>query len=91
MLPPAVRIQIIEGSLDCFHYGLVSLLPLIGVPFLLLANVAYRQSRIEPGEGWNPARRYRRAGHALLCLGGFIQFLALGAVVIGGLGLVGML
>jgi hypothetical protein len=82
MQSPAVRIQVIEASLRCFVFGWLSLIPLIGLPFVLLANHAYLQSRAESGLEWNPASGYRRAGQGLSCLGGFLQFLTLGAAVI---------
>ena len=72
MPPPGDRIQVIEASLGCFQYGLVSLVPLIGIPFILLANQAYLTARNTASVEWNPAGRYLRTGHGLCCLGGFV-------------------
>lgn len=58
------RIEAIESSLRCFACGLLALIPVLGVPCVLMAFSAYRQSRL-PAQEWNPARRYAVAG--LIC------------------------
>jgi len=77
---------VIEGSLRCFACGFVGLVPLLGVPFILLANRAYLRSGKDRSCAWNPARRYRRVGHGLTCVGAFLQVLAIGSLVLAVLG-----
>jgi len=55
---PMTRIEMIEGSLKCFAYGLIGLLPVIGIPMAVIS--AFQFSRVKRGRGemWNPAHRY---------------------------------
>lgn len=54
---PAVKIEMIEGSLRCFVRGLWGFLPLIGLPLAVMALSQYmRVGRISAGQ-WNPAHR----------------------------------
>ncbi len=55
---PMTRIEVIEGSLRCFAYGLIGLLPVIGIPMAVFS--AFQYSRVKRGQGemWNPAQRY---------------------------------
>ena len=50
--------ELIEGSLRCFAYGLIGLLPVIGIPMAVFS--AFQYSRVKRGQGemWNPAQRY---------------------------------
>jgi len=59
------RIKAIESSLRCFVCGLLALIPVLGLPCVLMAFAAYRRSRLLPANDWNPARRYAVAG--LVC------------------------
>jgi len=59
------RIEAIESSLHCFTCGLLALIPVLGLPCVLMAFAAYRRSRLLPADDWNPARRYAVAG--LIC------------------------
>jgi len=52
------RIEMIEHSLRCFVYGLISLLPVIGLPMAVLSTAQYRRVQRGQGEMWNPAHRY---------------------------------
>jgi hypothetical protein len=52
------RIEIIEGSLRCFAYGLISLLPVIGIPMAIVSTLYYTRVKRGRGEMWNPADRY---------------------------------
>ena len=70
------RIEAIESSLRCFACGLLSLVPVVGVPCVLMAFSAYRQSRLPVGE-WNPARRYAVAGLICAVLGLLVTLLVM--------------
>jgi hypothetical protein len=52
------KIEMIERSLRCFDYGLIGLLPVIGIPMAIIS--AYQYGRVKRGQGemWNPAHRY---------------------------------
>lgn len=54
---PMVKIEMIELSARCFFLGLLSLLPVIGLPMLVLALRHHRRvCQIRNGH-WNPAHR----------------------------------
>lgn len=57
-LTPMGKIEMIQRSQRCFMYGLIGLLPLIGIPMMFRAAVEYfRVKKSWPGQ-WNPASRY---------------------------------
>jgi hypothetical protein len=52
------KVEMIEGSLRCFEFGLLGLLPVIGIPMAVLSVAQYRRVKRGQGEMWNPAHRY---------------------------------
>ena len=80
---PLHRIQVIEGSLRCFAYGLMSLVPVLGVAASLITFQEYGSTRSQAGPDWNPARRYLVLGYVL----GWFGFATTGALA----GLIGSL
>lgn len=69
MQSPAERIHLIERSLRCFVYGLLSLIPFVGLGFAALTIRLHFKTWAEAGNRWNPARRYLTAGFCLAWLG----------------------
>ncbi|HKS38141.1 MAG TPA: hypothetical protein VJW76_13170 [Verrucomicrobiae bacterium] len=69
MQSPAERIHLIERSLRCFVYGLLSLIPFVGLGFAALTIRLHFKTWAEPGDRWNPARKYLVAGFCLAWLG----------------------
>ena len=51
------KIRVIKLSLRCLRYGLLGLIPVIGIPFIITAFICYGRARREAGGEWNPARR----------------------------------
>jgi len=74
---PTDRIRIIERSLRCFFFGLLSLIPLIGLGLAMLAIRLHFKTWAASGGEWNPAGRYLLAGY---CLAWLSILLTLGAV-----------
>ena len=78
MTPPSVnpasmdKIEMIQRSLRCFILGLIGIVPLLGVPFALLALDNFRQIRRGQGTQWNPAQTYLRWGLATALSGLFL-------------------
>jgi hypothetical protein len=71
------EIQAINRSLRCFVFGLLALIPLLGLP---LTVIAWRHSvEVERKfkHQWNPARQYLLWGRALGLLGGLISLVLL--------------
>jgi len=52
------KIEMMERSLRCFVFGVISLLPVIGIPMAFLSAAQYRRVKRGQGEMWNPAQRY---------------------------------
>lgn len=84
---PNERIAVIEDSLQCFTYGWLSCLPVIGVAWLYPAVRRFAQARRRQNQ-WNPARGYLAAGLALASAGWFVMLMSwlvvLNAVVVVG-------
>lgn len=58
MNAPLTKVEMIERSISCFQYGLLGLLPVIGIPMAVRALLLHhRIQRSQTGE-WNPAQRY---------------------------------
>jgi hypothetical protein len=53
------KIQMLKGSLRCFVFGLLGLLPVIGLPFALAALWVSGRVRLHEKVFWNAARPYR--------------------------------
>jgi hypothetical protein len=62
---PAAKIKMMKGSIRCLTFGLLGLLPLIGVPFALAALWSSYSARRMERQFWNPAKPHRILG--LIC------------------------
>ncbi len=62
---PLSKIEMIERSMSCFVLGLCSLLPVIGIPFAVVALLRGLRVAAGQGEMWNPAQRYLIVGRWL--------------------------
>lgn len=56
------KIKMMKASLRCFFWGLLGLLPVIGLPFAILALVTSGGVRARQKLHWNPARPYWLGG-----------------------------
>jgi hypothetical protein len=81
MPTPADKIRVIEQSLASFVFGLLSLIPLLGLPFAVLAVVRQLNAWSQAGQEWNPAKPYLLWGFGLAWLGGLISLGALAMLV----------
>ena len=79
------RIELIKKSIRCFVLGLLSLLPILGLPMSVRALVIGHSVTRRQGWEWNPAQRYLLWGRALAWLGGFIS-LVLFALILSAIG-----
>ena len=82
MLTPADKVRVIEQSLRCFAFGLLSLIPLLGLPFAILAVVRQVNAMPQSDQEWNPAKPYLVWGFGLAWLGGLISLAALAIIVV---------
>jgi hypothetical protein len=81
-----IKIEMLNGSLSCFKFGLLGLLPVIGLPFALATLRISGQVRLREKQFWNPARPYRVWGVVCAALGtifwmGIILFAVFQAVM----------
>jgi hypothetical protein len=63
------KIQMLKNSLRCFVYGLLGLLPVIGLPFALAALWISGRVRVKEKQLWNAARPYRIWGAVCAIVG----------------------
>ena len=75
------KVALITASVRCRTFGWLSLLPVVGLPFLVLAFSEWRRVRAEAVE-WNPASRQLFVGRFLACVGLLITLATLGVVVL---------
>jgi hypothetical protein len=66
---PAAKIKMMKGSIRCLIFGLLALLPVIGLPFGLAALWISGRVRVKEKQFWNAARPYRICGAACAAVG----------------------
>jgi hypothetical protein len=82
------KLKMLQGSLRCLAFGLLGLLPVIGLPFAFAALWISGRVRVEEKQMWNAARPYRIWG--TVCAAGgtifwsFILTIIICKMVIGG-------
>lgn len=59
---PAAKIKMMKGSFRCLIFGLLALVPAIGLPFGLAALWLSGQVRLQEKLYWNAAKPYRICG-----------------------------
>lgn len=79
---PFDKVQLIELSLHCFAWGLVGVLPGIGVPFAVVALADALRVTRRRGSLWNPAERYLTIGTLCAILGLGVTALLAGVIYI---------
>jgi hypothetical protein len=67
--PAATKLKMLHGSTRCLIFGLLGLLPAIGLPFALAALWEAGRARQHEKRFWNAARPYRLLGVWCAALG----------------------
>jgi hypothetical protein len=67
--PAATKLRMLQGSIRCLAFGLLGLLPAIGLPFALAALWEAGRARQHEKRFWNAARPYRLMGVWCAALG----------------------
>ncbi len=69
------KIRMLKGSMRCFAFGVLGLIPLFGLPFAFAA--LWISGRVRVGEKvfWNAARPYRIWGVVIATVGTLFWFL----------------
>lgn len=70
------RIELVERSLRCFVFGLIGLVPVLGLPFGIAAIVKSVRLKRRSGERWNPAQSYAKGGSLCATLGIVLTLIA---------------
>jgi hypothetical protein len=76
-----IKIRMIKASLRCFVFGLLALLPVIGIPFGIAALILTGRVRAGQKRFWNPARPYWVCGNFCAFLGTIFWTLAIVLVI----------
>lgn len=63
------KIQMLKSSMKCFVFGLLSLLPVVGLPFALATLWISGRVRVKEKQFWNAARPYRIWGVVCAAVG----------------------
>lgn len=74
------QITAIEKSLSVFVWGIIGVLPVVGLLPAVHALVSARRVRSRYGRQWNPALAYLRAGAVLALLGVLSSILTIAVV-----------
>jgi hypothetical protein len=69
---PATKIKMMQASMRCLIFGMLGLLPIIGVPFALVGLAASYSARKYERYFWNPAKPQRILGFLCAALGALI-------------------
>ena len=75
------KIRMLKDSLNCFVFGLLGLLPLIGIPFAIVALLMSGVVRRSEKRYWNAAQPYRIWGVACAAFGLVFWFLIASLIV----------
>jgi hypothetical protein len=77
----SAKIQMLKSSLRCFAFGLLGLIPLLGLPFAVAALWISGRVRVKEKFCWNAARPYRIWGVVCAAVG-TILWLGILAIVV---------
>ena len=85
----SAKIRMLNSSLRCFVFGLLGLLPLVGLPFALAALWISGRIRLQEKHLWNAARPYRIwgvvcAAIATVCWGFILMLIIYNVAMSGG-------
>lgn len=69
---PAAKIKMLKASQSCLVFGLLGLVPVIGLPFALFAAWRSSQARILEKQHWNAAHDYRILGGTCAAVGALV-------------------
>jgi hypothetical protein len=65
----AAKLKMLQASIRCLVFGLLGLVPVLGLPFALAALWISGRVRQQEKQRWNAARPYRLMGVACAALG----------------------
>ena len=78
----ADKLRMLNGSVRCLVFGLLGLLPLIGLPFALAALWLAGRVRWQEKRFWNAAKPYRIIGVTCAAMGTIGWLLIVGIIML---------
>jgi len=78
----AEKLRMLNGSVRCLVFGLLGLLPLIGLPFALAALWLAGRVRWQEKRFWNAAKPYRIIGVTCAAMGTIGWLLIVGIIML---------
>ncbi len=81
MNPAATKIQMMKWSIRCFVDGLLGFIPIIGLPFALVALWCSGKARQLEKQFWNSAKPYRICGVICAAVGTIFWVLVLALII----------
>jgi hypothetical protein len=78
---PAAKLKMLQASLRCLVFGLLGLLPAVGLPFALAALWLSGRIRRQEQRFWNAAKPYRLIGLICAALGTIGWFMVGGLII----------
>jgi len=78
----AEKLRMLNGSVRCLVFGLLGLLPLIGLPFALAALWLAGRVRRQEKRFWNAAKPYRIIGVTCAAMGTIGWLLIVGIIML---------
>jgi hypothetical protein len=79
---PAAKIKMMKSSIRCLIFGMLALLPVIGLPFGLAALWIAGRVRLKEKIYWNAAKPYRVYGVVCAAVGTILGTGILGVAVV---------
>jgi hypothetical protein len=71
------KVLALQSALRCFTCGLLSLIPVLGIPFALAAMLFHAKASDHAPDDWHVARRYALLGMLFAALGLLLNVTAL--------------
>ena len=77
-----LKVLLIERSLSCFIWGLLGLIPVLGIPMAIYSMQQHWRLKRDRNGMWNPAGRYLLWGIVCARVGGIVSVIIVTTVVI---------
>lgn len=75
VLDPEKKVEVLQHSRLSYVYGLLGLIPVLGVPFIIWGLVHARRAKVKSGRWQNPAQAYVRMSRLLIPLATLVNLI----------------
>ena len=80
---PMELIRVVNRSIRCFVFRLLSFIPVLGLPMVVIAWIQGHIVLCRRGREWNAAQHYLRWGRVLALVGAFASSVLFGLILAG--------